>query len=409
MQEGLFIFERNFWLKLVIALCYFIFIIGIESIYRKYLFDVSIDIIYQMQEYFQSSMEFFNFITKLGTIQCFFPFLAFIFIFYPINKGFLILSLIIHSSYWDNLMKIIYGDPRPFWEDSRLKPSCNGGYGNPSGHAFSSTAVFLGIPLAITDIDLFKKRNIIYRILVYIFFIALMIFVILSRIVLAAHSINQVLYGSLLGLGVYFIHCHLFNLVNPKPKIFFEIFKNKILITIFSAFYSSMLIAILIVYFKIDNYNIKYISLMTAKCYDKENYRMFNPDGLFNALSIFGLIGGHLGLVFLVHYIDKYFPSKYDEIFNWDWNRQSLKNLIIKCLFTLVATLPLALFFIIPGSSDLGIIYVFKVSIPYFVSSFLIFGPCVWLFIYKKYANQKIYVLDITHSDSELKKIEEYA
>ncbi len=124
------------------------------------------------QEDFKASTGFFKFITNFGTIQCFFPFLAFIYIFYPINKGFLILSLIIHASYWDNLMKIIYGDPRPFWEDSRIEPSCNGGFGNPSGHSFSSTTVFLGIPLALTDHDWFKQRNIIYKILIYVFFVA---------------------------------------------------------------------------------------------------------------------------------------------------------------------------------------------------------------------------------------------
>ncbi len=168
-----------------------------------------------------------------------------------------------------------------------------------------------------------------------------------------------------------------------------------------------MLVAVIIVYFNIDNYNIKYSSLMTVKCSEKENYRMFNPDGLFNALSIFGLIGGHLGLVFLVQYIDKYFPNKYEEIYNWDWDRKSIKNLIMKLLFCIIASIPLALFFIIPGTSDLGVIYVFKVSIPYVVSSYLFFGPCIWLFIYKKYANPKIYVLDISGSDSELNKIQE--
>lgn len=409
MQESILSFEKSFWIKLVIVICYFILVIGVESIYREELFKISLNVITELQDknYYNSSKKFFEFISQLGTINCFLPFLAFILIFYPINKAFLILSLIVHSSYWDNLMKIIYGNPRPFWEDTKLDASCNGGFGNPSGHSFSSTAVYLGISLSLVDHEFFKKRNIIFTIILYIFFLALIVLIIYSRVILAAHAINQVLYGGLLGIGVYFIHCHLFNLINPKAKLFFELFKNKLITIIFIIFYAIMLCAITLVYFNINNNSIKYSSLMTLKCPNKENYRMFNPDGLFNALSLFGLIGGHFGLIFLVHYIEKYYPNKQEEIYDWDWNRKSYLYLFIKILFIIISMIPLSLFFIIPGDSDLGIIYTFKVSIPYFVSCFLIFGPCIWLFIYKKYANQKIYVIDISNSEIALKKIDE--
>ncbi len=407
--DNLFHFDScRFWIKLVGVSTYFILVIGIEPIYRDYLYIESIKIISELQRnHFINGKEIVTLISHLGTIQCFLPFLIFIYIFYPINKTFLILSLIIHSSYWDNLLKMIYGNPRPFWDDTNIYPSCNGGFGNPSGHSFSSTAVFLGLPLVIIDIKRFKERNIIYSILVYFIFITIMILVIFSRVFLGAHSINQVLYGGLLGIGLYFIHCHLFNLVNPKPKFFFQLFKNKLLHIFFLIFYSGMLVAVVMVYFKCDNYSLKYTTFLTLNCQNKANYRLFNPDGLFNALSIFALIGGHLGLIFLVHYIDKYYPTKYQEVYEWDWNRKSYKNLLYKILFAMVSAFPLSLFFFVPENSDLSIIYVFKVSIPYFISCFFILGPCVWFFIYFKLANDKIYVLEINRNNiCEFKKIE---
>lgn len=393
-MQPLYYSKKSFIIKLIISVIYFAIIIGVESLYRNSLYKKSLEIQLNLQENISDgSRSFFEFISQIGTITVFMPFLIILYLFYPINKPFLLLSLIIHSSFWDNLMKIIYGNPRPYWDDMQLSASCNGGFGNPSGHAFSSVAVYLGLSYALTDLEFFHKRRF-FKILVYLFLSILTILIIFSRIILNAHSINQVLYGGLLGLGLFFVYCFVFNLNKIKAKAFLRIFRNTTLNVVFFILYSCMLTAVILCYYKIDNYKFEYVALMALKCESKNNYRMFNPDGLFNALSLFGLIGAHVGMIFLTSYTNKYFPNKFDAIYNWSWNKQSYKYFFIKIVMSAIAFTPMSLYFIIPGNSDLGVIFVFKVSIPYCVTGFLIFGPCIWLFIYKKCANFEIYYMD---------------
>ena len=167
-----------------------------------------------------------------------------------------------------------------------------------------------------------------------------------------------------------------------------------------------MLIAIIVVYVYIKHDNTLYILRMNDSCPDKEEYRMFNPDGLFNALSIFSLMGGHLGIILLVRFIDFHYPNKQEEIY--EWNINSCKYIFYRILCVLFCVIPFILYFVIPGNSDLIVIFVFKVALPYSVSSFLVFGLSLWFIVYKKFANNKIYIVEVSYnnSDSELKKID---
>jgi AAA+ ATPase superfamily predicted ATPase len=54
--------------------------------------------------------------------------------------------------------------------------------------------------------------------------------------------------------------------------------------------------------------------------------------------------------------------------------------------------LPLILIFIISGKSSLVMIFVFKVSVPYLVALFGLFGPAVFFSIKLRLANPDIYM-----------------
>lgn len=398
MNEGkqkVFTFSKAFILKLTLVIIYFVIIIATEPYYREKLFNDSLNMQLTLNESYLSKdiRNFFDVIGQLGSISLFMPFLIILYIFYPLNKPFFLLSLIIHSYYWDNLLKIVYGHPRPFWVELKLTPSCYGGFGNPSGHAFCSMAVYLGFSYALTDLKFFHKRKCLKN-FIYIFFLILILLICISRVILNAHSINQVLFGALLGLGLFYLHGFVFNLNKLGSREFFEVFQNKIIHTIFFCFYSCMFLAAILCFKYIDNYNILYVAFMALNCSVKDNYRMFNPDGLFNALSLFGVIGAHLGLIFLTGYANKYYPNKLEQVYDWLWNRQSWKFLFYKLIFATFSFSPMGLYFIIPESSDLGVIFVYKISVPYCITGFIIFGPCIWFFIYHKYANFEIYNLE---------------
>lgn len=112
-------------------------------------------------------------------------------------------------------MKILYGDPRPYWLDNSIFIVCDGGYGNPSGHAYASTASYLTLAHILTDYDFFKRKyfGIFLRIFVYLLFAGLIIAICLSRVYLGVHAINQILHGALLGFAMYFLFIHVLKFI----------------------------------------------------------------------------------------------------------------------------------------------------------------------------------------------------
>ena len=59
-------------------------------------------------------------------------------------ESFAFFSGAIKCIYLVNLLKIIYGNERPFWiERDLIKYNCDGGYGNPSGHSLMSSYIYL--------------------------------------------------------------------------------------------------------------------------------------------------------------------------------------------------------------------------------------------------------------------------
>ena len=63
----------------------------------------------------------------------------------------------------------------------------------------------------ITNFDFFRKKRKgqILRVIIFVFFSILIFLIIISRFFLSAHSINQIIYGTLLGIGIYFLEIHI--------------------------------------------------------------------------------------------------------------------------------------------------------------------------------------------------------
>lgn len=381
--------NSKFKLRIFIVSLYTLLVFLLETFFRQPLFDLSERVEIDFQKNIDPS--FFKLISKIGTQPVYLPVTVICFIFLPLNFPFTLLSVIIHATYWDNLLKMLYGEARPYWVFRDLSPSCNCGFGNPSGHSMSSSAVYLSIWHIVTNNKYFEERYFIKMMLLSIF-IFLILLIIFSRLVLAAHSINQVLFGGLLGVSIYLFHFYVFKMDKLKSKDFFEFFTSKKKIRIFAVFYLLLLLISFFVYFFVGNKtvieeNIDYIS---KNCGEIQEYRKFNEDGIFHCLSIFALMGSHIGIGLFTNFIErKRLFIRYEEIYNF--NKTGIKKKIFILLILLISGSPILLFFIIPGDSTLILILIFKVTIPYILGCIGIFGVSLMFCIKYKICNEDIY------------------
>jgi membrane-associated phospholipid phosphatase len=386
-------------INLVILIVFLALIIGLEQVFREPMFTDSLEFQQNWQKDSPGLKGFMNFMSELGTGPILIPMLGITFLFFPINKAYSYLTIMIYGYFLDNILKVWYGNPRPFWLKSDLFLACNGGFGNPSGHSFSSVSSYLAFWHIITDFEFFKKQiiGIILRILLLIFFLIIVILILLSRLFLGAHSTNQILYGGLWGLALYFCVFFVFQWSSKNSEEFTKFFTEKRTTIIYSMIFALFLIASFISYLYIDNQEGLYSDTLDSLCPDHSTYRKFNPDGLFGMLSLFGIIGGHYGLVLLFYLTERNYPNKNYQIIHWS-SKGSLKSHILRILICILFGLPLILIFVISGKSSLVVIFIFKVSVPYLLALFGLFGSAIYLSIKFKFANPEIYSIHVeTH------------
>jgi membrane-associated phospholipid phosphatase len=98
--------------------------------------------------------------------------------------------------YFMTVLKQAFQESRPFWYNTNVNIfewSCPIDFGHPSGHSFISFAMYE--PLLSDFVGTGKKK-------VFIFiWVIIAILVVVSRMYLGAHSLDQVVYGSLMGLS----------------------------------------------------------------------------------------------------------------------------------------------------------------------------------------------------------------
>ncbi|CDW88209.1 pap2 superfamily phosphatase [Stylonychia lemnae] len=104
-----------------------------------------------------------------------------------------------------NTTKMLYHQPRPYFVDDEINSleSCTAEYGNPSGHSLFSAAFFMFIYLDVWHIDSQKRKESQTKWLLSLFGCVFMFILIgFARLYVGAHSMNQILYGWLLGIWI---------------------------------------------------------------------------------------------------------------------------------------------------------------------------------------------------------------
>jgi hypothetical protein len=223
--------------------------------------------------------------------------------------------------------------------------------------------------------------------------------VLASRIILGLHSINQILFGSLIGIWIYLVLIHIFKLNKMSMITYRKIYqKCKYKFFISLIFFISILIPIIC--FAVFNQQLDYINLnknFDLKCNEVKQYRRFNNEGLFGCLIIIPFIGFYYGQFIFWYFSDKYYKKNMDisnndyylldELINtWNKNKcllfQKKTNFLKIIEYIIICFSPVILFFLISSDNkSMLIIFVVKFAIPLFLISFLFFGIGFYCFI----------------------------
>ena len=381
----------------LIAIIYFAIVISTEFAYRNRLFEKSIEYQEDLREKYDKKSAFYNcwkFFSFFGTNTFCFAIFFVIFIFFPLNSSFLVLQTLNFSNYLTNLLKMIYQNPRPYWKSDILDIVCNSGYGNPSGHSLVSLSFFLVFSHIVTNFDYFRKykKGNIFRIVIFSFCIILAALVIISRVLLSAHSINQIIYGSLLGIGIYFIEIYIISYHTYPSEEFINHIMKKNVVIIYFIIYVLLIVLLFIIYFSIgdDKYIEKliYRNIFNGeRCDTKKKFQVLKNDGFTQALAVTSIIGAHLGIILLIYVLKK---LNYKIEYINEFNKSSIKRWFIRLPILILSGIFLILYFALPKSCPLAVIIIFKFALPFFLTAFCIYFVGIFICVYFNFANESI-------------------
>jgi len=402
-------FKKAFFSRLKLNILIIILSIAafiIEFFYREPLFNYSLYFEKNWQsKATEATISTFKILTKYGGEYLMAVPVLIVFCFFTLIKSYVYITFFIFCLQFHSIMKVWYGNKRPFWERQSLyKGLCDGGFGNPSGHSISTVFLYLTLFMYIKETKrLNKKYLILLVILLLCFFWILMI--LLSRIILGMHSINQVIYGSTLGVIISLFVFIVFKIHRMPVSVYKKFFREKKYIYISLIVYFVFIVMTYLTYFlsnKGFDY-VKYNDILDNLCEKKvPKYRRFNEEGLFGSSTILAMLGMYLGQILFWYLIENKYKvnedhpdnveikngndnnnmesdDSVDDLINhWNINRvflcHNFKTVLKIILVFIISILPGILFIAIPNNSNLILIFSVKIGIPYFLIPFLLYG-----------------------------------
>ena len=413
-----YIFFKNLYTNLIITFFTIVVLVS-EIFYRDALFKYSISFEKDWQDNSSESTKiFFKIITKVGGEYLMGLPVVLVVCYGSLIKSSVFIAGLIFCLHFHSMMKIWYGSSRPFWEDINLYQGiCDGGFGNPSGHSITSAYLYLTLFMYIKDAQYLKGKTI-AKAIIFLLFLTYIILIILSRLILGIHAINQVIYGSILGAIVMIFSVQVLKL-HQMPVVFFKrLFKEKLIIFCVSSILILLAITsvLSVMIFNNDFDYKKYEEILSQTCGDSlPKYRKFNYDGLFGSFTVLALLGMYLGQIVFWYLIDNRY-KKYNSnidftktendkvsfsndtsrdeennelldnlINNWNKNRRILFKSywnVLKIIIILTLCMsPTLLFILVPNDADMSIIFIYKFGIPFFAVLFFIFSFGFYYFI----------------------------
>ena len=391
-------FNQNKIPNIVLLFGLLILIIS-EIIFKDSLFKYSLIYEKHLQNSLsKGSLKLFEIISITGDGVFIGIILCFIFCYFTLIKTILICTGLIFIVYLHDLMKLIYSDPRPFWVDSLLlKGKCETSYGNPSGHSLISFYFYLSFCYYLCQIHKIKN-NIYLRVCIYIIALLISSLTAFSRLTLGVHSLDQVLFGSFLGIFAFLIIAFMFKIYDMPLNHYLKFYKIKNYIITFVITNILLLIFPFIIYSFIDveKDKKKYESVMNKYCPNIEEYQLYSHNCLAESLIILLILGIYCGQFIFWYLISKTNNKLIEDNSNKNddylileesinhWNIQLnkiIKDVMISVKFLCILfmiLIPGIFYLIISGENSLGNIFIFKIGLPLFLIGFLAFGPCFY-------------------------------
>ena len=387
--------EKKKIIMIIGLIVYLIIIFVTEIFYRKPLFDRSV--VYEES------------IKQSGFLHYFYFFWSYIFIysmlvigvlivllFYPYNIFLTLATIIVTLFFIMCFLKSVYVNSRPYWEiynekinnlDFSTKPTeCDGEFGNPSGHSLLATA-FLNLWYLFIYSDFLKKFGktcqFFSKIIGLIIVIVCILLVMYSRIHRQVHAFNQIIFGCLLGLAVFFAFCCILEFATIEPETFFNfLYKFKYFIIPFLLVL--FVISVILGYTRHNEYEDEYRDVLEKYC-DFGDKKSFGKSTAYHSGIIFVLIGGYFGILFLVYKINKYHKKEKEMFYHWNEGPKLTTFKIFIFAFILPA-IPVVIIFVIPYKY-FALKFVFEVII-YFYYGFIGLGLCFY-YVCVKFKNLK--------------------
>ena len=393
-------FFQNF-IPNIVLLSGLLLLILAEIIYKDTLFEYSLTYEQNLQNSLsKGALKLFGIVSITGNGLFIGLGLFFIFCYFTLIKMILICVGLIIMVYLHDLFKLIFADPRPFWLNTILfQDKCETSYGNPSGHSLISFFFYLSFSYYLCQIKKIKENNII-RISVYIIAILIALLTAFSRLALGVHSLDQVIFGSFLGIFAFLIFTFMFKIYDMPLNHYLKFYKDKKYIKVFISSVILLLILPFILYAIIDveKDKKKYESAMNKICPGVEEYKLYSHNCLAESLIILLLSGIYCGQFLFWFLISKKKNLSFEdnnlnrnsdylaleESIN-HWNVQLTK--VTKNIITAAKVFGIAVIVLIPGifyliiqgdNNSLANIFAFKIGLPLFLIGFLAFGPCLY-------------------------------
>ena len=374
--------------KKIIIIIIIIITFFIEYLLRKFLFSISIPMIIFLQKYFYYFYPLELFFSLFGMEKGIFLILIISYNISNILIPLILLSISLISIYIGGILKIIYQNERPFFINSEIKVlNCEGGFGNPSNHSLLSTFFYLSLYEIYVkknkEINEKKKKLILFFTIFFIFSI------VFSRMFLGVHTLNQILFGSLIGFFLYFF---MFKMLNFNENILFVIYNFKkivffiVLLIIFGYFNYYF-------FFNFDNKILyeKYNFMIEKNCPNFPIIKRLENESFYCIFILSVLIFAVFGIYYEYYYFFSANVSKFikynfnneneNEIYllnnnnNNQWNKTNF-NVSIKRFFVIlfVCIILLIPYFFISYDNNFFVVLVFKTLIPLYAIVFVLFS-----------------------------------
>ena len=378
--------ENNLNKKIFILIIIISFLI--EFLVRENLFSISIPIIIFLQKYFYYFYPIELFFSLFGMEKGIFLILIISYNISNILIPLILLSISLISIYIGGILKIIYQNERPFFINSEIKVlNCEGGFGNPSNHSLLSTFFYLSLYEIYVKKN--KEINEKQKNLIYFLTIIFIFSIVFSRMFLGVHTLNQILFGSLIGFFLYFF---MFKIYKFNQNVLFIIynFKQIVFVIIFLIIFGFFNYYF---FFNFDNKILyeKYNFMIEKNCPNFPIIKRLENESFYCIFVLSVLIFAVFGIYYEYYYIFSANVSKFikynfnneneNEInllnnnVNNRWNKTNF-NVSIKRFFVILIVCGILLipYFFISYDNNFFVVLVFKTLIPLYVIVFVLFS-----------------------------------